>query len=472
MLDEAGAPFRDHRKRSTAVDRSDTAFLGHPRGLAFLAFTQAWERFSFYGMQALLTLYMVDQLLLPGHVEHVLGFDLFRSALEGVLGPLTTLALASQVFGLYAGLVNLTPLIGAWLSDRVLGQRRTAIAGLVSMAAGHLLMASEAAFLIALMLLLVGAGLVKGTMYTQVGNLYSSGDARRSHAFSIYLIALNVGAFFAPLVCGTLGEVYGWHYGFGAAGIGMAVGLAIYVSGWRYLPPDREVSGKPVAVLARGDWRCISAIALMLLPTVLIYCAATQAYNLAIVWASTQVDRTFFGTTFPVTWFLTFDGLMTIVGVIVAIPLWRWLAARQREPDTMLKVSIAGGLVVLGYLALAVGSTVWSVVPALVVLIFFTCLDLSYAWIDPPANAFVSRFSPKSVVTTMMSLNLMSFGISNVAAGWLGRFYEIVGATVFWQLHAAIAFAGVALAFALRPLIRRLLDDHPEGVLAAASTPF
>lgn len=454
------------------MDRSDTAFLGHPRGLAYLAFTQVWERFSFYGMQALLTLYMVDQLLLPGHVEHVFGFYGFRSVLEDIFGPLTTLALASQIFGLYAGFVNLTPLIGAWLSDRALGQRRTAVAGLVSMAAGHLLMASESAFLIALLLLLVGAGLVKGTMYTQVGNLYTSGDARRSQAFSIYLIALNVGAFFAPLVCGTLGEAYGWHYGFGAAGIGMLVGLVIYVYGWRYLPQDREVSRKSTGALARDDWRSVSAIALMLIPTVVIYCAANQAYNLVIVWASTQVDRAVVGTTLPVTWFLTFDGLMTIVGVIVAIQLWRWLDARHREPDTLLKLSIAGGLVALAYVTLAVGSAVWAIVPALVVLAFFTFLDLSYGWIDPPANAFVSRFSPKPVVTTMMSLNLMSFGLSNVASGWLGRFYEVVGATLFWQLHAAIAFAGVGLALALRPLIGRLLDDHPEGALAAASTRY
>ena len=233
----------------------DYAFFGHPRGLAYLAFTQVWERFSFFGMQALLTLYMVNQLLLPGHVEHVLGFAAFRSVLEAIFGPMTRLAFASQIFGLYVGFVNLTPLLGAWFGDRVLGQRRTSILGLVLMSAGHLLMASGGAFLLALLLLLFGAGCVRGNLYTQVGNLYPAGDSRQSRAFGIYLIALNVGALFAPLVCGTLGEVYGWHYGFGVAGLGMLVGLGIYIAGQRYLPPDRTRRDGSMVTLRREDWR-------------------------------------------------------------------------------------------------------------------------------------------------------------------------------------------------------------------------
>jgi proton-dependent oligopeptide transporter, POT family len=455
---------------STGED--DAAFFGHPRGLAYLAFTQVWERFSFFGMQALLALYMVNQLLLPGHIENVLGFSGFRAVVEGVFGPLTTLALASQIFGLYTGFVNLTPLLGAWLGDRVLGQRRTAILGLVLMTAGHLLMTLESAFLMALLLLVCGAGCLLGNTYSQVGNLYSAGDSRRPRGFSIYLIALNLGAFFAPLVCGTLGEVYGWHYGFGVAGIGMLVGLSIYIAGRRYLPPDRKRPNGPVMALHRDDWRAIGAIILMLLPNLIIYSAVQQAYNLVIVWADTNVDRAMLGSTFPVTWFLTFDGLMTIVGVLITIPLWRWLAAHRREPDTMLKLAIAGSLVTLAYAMLATGAAGWSPVPAFLVLSFFAVMDLSFGWIDPPTNAFVSRFAPKAVVTTMMSLNLMAFGLSNVAVGWLGRFYEPLGDTRFWELHAAVAVVGVLLALALRPLIARLLDDHPEGMAALASTPY
>ncbi len=335
----------------------DSDWLGHPRGLAYLAFTQVWERFSFYGMQALLSLYLIRYLLLPGHVEHVWGFFQFRSGLEAIFGQLTTLALGAQIFGLYLGFVNLTPLIGAWLGDRVFGQRRTTVLGLVLMAAGHMLMASEAAFLLALLFLLVGAGCIRGNMYAQVGDLYAAGDPRRSRAFGIYLIALNTGAFFAPLVCGTLGELYGWHYGFGVAGIGMIIGVVIYISGLKYLPPDRLRKGKTASPLTPDDWRSIIAILLMMAPTLVIYSAVQQAYNLVIVWADTQVDRQIFGRQFPVTWFLTLDGLMTIVGVMLTIPIWRWLAARGREPDTMIKFAIAGVLVAVSYLLLAVGST-------------------------------------------------------------------------------------------------------------------
>lgn len=453
-----------------AADLNDTVFFSHPRGLAYLAFTQVWERFSFYGMQALLALYMIHQLLLPGHVEAVIGFAPFRGLVELVFGPLSTLALASQIFGLYTGIVYMTPLIGAWLGDRVLGQKRTAVLGLALMAAGHLLMASEAAFLFALALLLLGAGCMKGNMYAQVGELYRAGDSRRTRAFSIYLIALNVGAFAAPLVCGTLGEVYGWHWGFGAAGIGMLIGLATYLSGWRYLPPDRMRADQAAAPLGRDDWRSIAAILLMLIPTVLIYSASNQAYNLGIVWAEEHVDRRLLGLTMPATWFLTFDGLMTIVGILITIPLWRWLSERRREPDTMAKFVVGAALVCAAYLVLAAGTSAFALVPAAIVLLYFALFDLAFAWTDPPANSFVSRFAPASVASMMMSINLIiGFGLPNVTVGWLGRFYEPLGPARFWLLHAGIAAAGGALALLLRPVIARLVAGHVESDGSAAA---
>ncbi|TFU03506.1 MFS transporter [Polymorphobacter arshaanensis] len=442
----------------------DRAFLGHPRGLAFLAFTQAWERFSFYGMQALLALYMIHQLLLPGHVENVLGFGGFRAGIEGIFGPLTTLALASQIFGIYTGVVYLTPLLGAWLGDRVLGQRMTTILGLVLMALGHFLMAFEASFLFALASLTTGAGFMKGNMYAQVGNLYGAGDSRRTRAYGIFLIGLNVGAFAAPLVCGTLGEIYGWHWGFGAAGFGMLIGLGTYLAGWRYLPPDRRRRDAPVVKLGRADWRSVAAVMLMLLPTVPLYTATNQAYNLVIVWAEKHMDRSVAGLTMPVTWLLTFDGLMTITGIGLTIPIWRWLSARNREPDTMHKFAIAGVLVTLAYAVLAAGGALAPLAPAAIVLLYFVLFDISFAWIDPPTNAFVSRFAPVSVVTMLMSINLMfTGGVPNLMVGWIGRYYEPLGPTNFWWLHAAIAAGGAALALALRPLIKRLLAGHAEG---------
>src|SRR5262245_43649075 len=162
-----------------ATPAQDT-FLGHPRGLLYLSFTEVWERFSFYGMQALLVLYMVDQALKPGHIENIVGMLGFRTAIEAVFGPLSVQALSSQIFGLYTGFVYFTPLIGGWIGDQVLGQRRTVMLGALMMAAGHLMMAFEASFLGALLMLILGGGCLKGNISAQVGALYERGDERRT----------------------------------------------------------------------------------------------------------------------------------------------------------------------------------------------------------------------------------------------------------------------------------------------------
>src|SRR5476649_569128 len=224
---------------------SDQAFLGHPRGLAYIAFTEGWERFSYYGMQTLLVLYMVRQLLHPGHIENIAGFATFRAAVERMYGgPLSTVALASAIFGLYTGLVYLTPIAGGIIADRWLGRTRTITIGALLMAAGHFLMAFDFTFLVALSCLLIGVGCFKGNLASQVGALYPTGDNRRADAFQIYYLFINGGVIAAPLIAGTLGEKVGWHYGFGAAGVGMLIGLTIYLSGRKYLPKDEVVDKK------------------------------------------------------------------------------------------------------------------------------------------------------------------------------------------------------------------------------------
>src|SRR6187397_1389459 len=184
--------------------------FGHPRGLAYLAFTEAWERFSYYGMTALLALYMVNELLLPGHVEHIGGFAAFRAAIESVVGPLSTQALASQIFGLYSGFVYFTPLLGGMIADRWIGQRNAVVIGALSMSAGHVAMAFDQTFLIALLLLVIGSGFLKGNISAQVGALYPVDDeARRTRGFAIISIGINFGAVCGPLLCGLLAQRYG-----------------------------------------------------------------------------------------------------------------------------------------------------------------------------------------------------------------------------------------------------------------------
>src|SRR5213082_3120274 len=181
----------------------DRSFVGHPRGLGYIAFAEAWERFSYYGMQALLVLYMVNRLLHPGHIEHIFGFGPFRHLIENFRGPLEIQPLASAIFGLYTGLVYLTPIGVGLIADRVLGRTRTVTIGALLMAAGHFLMAFDVSFLLALLLLVLGVGCLKGNLASQVGALYAPGDGRATDAFQIYYIGISFGAFFAPLICGA-----------------------------------------------------------------------------------------------------------------------------------------------------------------------------------------------------------------------------------------------------------------------------
>jgi proton-dependent oligopeptide transporter, POT family len=237
-------------------------FLGHPRGLAVLWATEAWERFSYFGNAALIVLYMVKHLLQPGPMEAVLGFGAVKAALELVFGRLEPQPLASQLFGFYTGLAYCMPILGGLIADRLLGQRRTVVAGGILMAIGHFMMAFEALFLIALLMLILGIGAFKPNISTQVGALYPLHDDRRDRAYSIFYVGIHVGALLAPLVCGALAVQYGWHYGFGAAGIGMLLSLGIYLWGARALPPDamqmqqdeRQNDEKPArAAPARSD---------------------------------------------------------------------------------------------------------------------------------------------------------------------------------------------------------------------------
>jgi len=438
----------------------DHAFFGHPRGLAYLAFTEVWEGFSYYGMQALLVLYMVGQLLTPGHVEQVIGLAALRGAIEGAGGTLTTVAFAAQLFGLYAGLVNTTPLLGGWLGDRVLGQTRTIVLGAVLMTCGHLAMMSEALFLLALLLLVLGAGCIKGNMAVQIGRLYRPDDARRTRAFGVYMFVRNMGALAAPLICGTLGETLGWHYGFGVAAIAMAGALIIYLAGRRHLPPEPPLrrTREARARLTGPERRAVFGLFLAFIPYLLMFTAGYQAYNLLPVWVSQHVDRTAGEWMLPVTWLYTFDGIATMLGILFAMRLWSRLERRGREPGSLAKMAIGSAMVAAAFALLALGAAVSpGLVPLGWVLLFFVLLDFSFIWGEPPLRALVSKQAPAPWATLMMSLAIMSIALANFAVGWLGRFYEPLGPARFWALHAMIAAAGAVAAIILRPAIARLM---------------
>lgn len=434
----------------------DTAFFGHPRGLGFLAGTEMWERFSFYGMQALLMLYMTKYLLVDGRDHQVIGLGAYRDILSAVFGPMTNLALAAQTFGLYSGLILVTPLLGAYLGDRVLGRTRTITIGALLMSGGHLLMASESLFLFALLLLILGGGCFIGNLQAQIGGLYSPTDTRRTRAFGVYLIALNVGALISPLIVGTLGETVSFHLGFGAAGIGMLIGLVVYLVGRRHLPPDRVVRGIKPPRLTRRQWIVIGALLASAAPRILFNAAAQQAYGIMLIWADTAVDRKVFGWEMPVTWINTIDGILTIVGVFVAAWLWARQAKSGREPADLAKVVIANLMVVAAFVMLA-GFAGLPKVPLFAWVMFYLILDFSFAWLDPPLKAILSRYAPPQVNGTMFALSNCCTALGFFVLGWLGRFYEPLGAQKYFLLTASLpAITALLLLITRRPIMRLL----------------
>jgi proton-dependent oligopeptide transporter, POT family len=433
--------------------------LGHPRGLAYLASMEAFERFSFYGMQALLVLYMTSQLLRPGHIEHVAGFGVFRTAMQGVFGPMSPQALSSEIFGLYAGFCSFTPVFGGLIGDRWLGQKRAVLVGGAMMAAGHFLMAFEAPFLLALTLLMVGCGLLKGNISAQVGNLYAGGDRRRQDAFQLFYMAANLGVFTAPLVCGTLGELVGWHWGFAAAGVGMLISLAIYVAGYGALPPDtlqaKGVSRAQATRLTRGDIPALGAMGVLLIVVALFWVANGEMLNAYMIWAKTHLDRAVGGRLLPTTWLQAASALVGMSMAPVLIGLWTAQARRGREPPPLGKMAIGCGLAAAAYglLALAVGFSGAAKVPLPLALAFQFLLQVGYLFVYPIGMALFSRAAPAAVNSLMIGVYFLSVFAGSLLVGWVGQFYEKLSAPAFWLLHAGSAgLAGLILLALWRPL--------------------
>lgn len=454
-------------------------FLGHPVGLGFLIFAEAWERFSYYGMQALLVLYMGQQLLLPGHVEHVAGFDAFRSGLEHVYGRLSPGALASVIFGLYAGGVYLTPLAGGFVADRLFGRTRTITFGALTMALGHFLMAFEGPFLLALACLLVGVGCFKGNIASQVGELYAPGDLRRADAFQLYYIGINAAVIVAPLVCGTLGQKVAWHWGFGAAGIGMVLGLVVYLSGLRWLPADpggriRRAAPRAAAArpkLARGELLTVALLIVLLVPLALAITGNMEIFNAYLVWGDANYDLVLFGQTLPVTWLVSLDAIASTVMLLASIAFWRVLARRGRDPDEIVKLAIGGFIAAGAPLILAAASAkvaashekvglAWGVA-------FHLLNDAGIAILFPVGLALYSRAAPKAVAGLMIGVYYLQFFLANMLVGWLGGRLPALGGPAFWTLHAALVGAGAVVLALFAVLFRRQLAPTVDPEAAA-----
>src|SRR6266576_956571 len=452
----------------------DRSFIGHPRGLAYIAFTEAWERFSYYGMQALLVLYMVNRLLHPGHIERIAGFGPFRHLIEIFRGPLTVQPLASTIFGLYTGLVYLTPIAGGFIADRFLGRTRTITIGALFMSAGHFLMAFDVTFLLALTYLLTGVGCFKGNLASQVGALYPLGDNRRADAFQIYYLFINGGVIAAPLIAGTLGEVYGWHWGFGAAGVGMLIGLTIYLFGRKYPPPDSPVVEKSAttakARLSHRDKMGIIAL-LVLLPVLTIAVIGNQQiFNAYLVWAEKTANLVFFGKKMPTTWLITLDSILSVSCLAGAVVFWRLWSKKFPEPAEITKLGIGSLIAVTGFLSLAAGAIMAASsgegkVSIGWLITFHLLNSIGFANVFPVSLALYARAAPAALSATIIGIFYLHLFVANNLVGWIGGFLEKMPATQFWLLHAALCgTAGIIFLVAGRLFGHLLAPGDNEAV--------
>ena len=419
---------------------AEPTVMGHPKGLFYLAFTEAWERFSYYGMTALVVLFMVNQLLLPGHVEHIGGFAAFRAAIESIVGPLSTQALASQIFGLYSGFVYFTPLLGGIIADRWIGQRNAVVIGALSMSAGHIAMAFDQSFLLALFLLVIGSGFLKGNISAQVGALYPPEDeGRRTRGFVIFSTGINIGAVSGPLLCGLLAQVYGWHYGFGIAAIFMLLGLATYLSGYRHLPARVERrKNEHAARLTSTERRIVAALVVVLVISIFESIAYGQIFNVSSIWIQQHVALDLAGFRIPVPWFQAINSIFSICCVPLLFWIWRCQTSRGREPNELAKIGTgawlaASNLILVAAIFVSGAHLVNPIWP----FFYSAGLGISFLYYWPTLLALVSRAAPAKLNSTLMGLAFMSLFIANTLVGWIGGFYEKMPPAQFWAMHAA-----------------------------------
>lgn len=438
---------------------------GHPRGVYYLAFTELWERFSFYGMSALLTLYMVKELLLPENAAQVGGLAALRHLFE-LGGPISNTDFAALIYGWYAGLVYFTPLFGGWVADRVLGARRTVMIGVVLMSAGHLAMSFYPSFLLALALLILGSGFLKGNISAQVGTLYPrDAESLRSRGFTIFSTGINIGAASGPLATGLVSAAWGWHAGFAVAAALMLVALVTYGYGQRYLPdqrPKRAEQAKSPPLTPderRRVWVLIAVIALTI-PAEISY---PMVWSIGILWVDQWVNLASPLGTVPSSWFSSVDSIGSILAAPVLLVLWRWQASKGNEPVSVTKIGIGTGIVAVGTLAFAWGNqglTTPHSVGVSWALAGFLIMGLGWMYYWPTLLALVSRSAPPKVASTLMGLAFISPFIGHTITGMVGSRFDDMTPTDFWLMDGAIAVAGAAVILAARKLLTRALEPR------------
>jgi proton-dependent oligopeptide transporter, POT family len=421
-------------------------WFGQPRGLTILFLTEMWEIFSYYGMRALLVYYMTKQLLI--------GQDK-----------------ASIIYGTYTAMAYFTPIFGGMIADRWLGKRRAVIIGGSIMAAGHFMMTFEPLFYLALATIALGNGLFLPSLPSQIDGLYRPDDPRRSWAYNVYYVGINIGGFLAPLICGVLGEYYGWHWGFAAAGVGMLIGLLIYILGGKYLPDqiraarnESSPAAPPVAptVLPAAPANGFRATLILLFAVGLAVTVFRAAYeqigNTLVLWIDVGVDRAVGAMSIPMTSFLSLNPLLVIVMTPLLLARWRRRANAGRVDSSMQRMAlgaliVAAAFALLAAVAVAAGparaSWVWLVV-------FFAIFTLGELHILPTGLGLFARLAPPGFGATTVAAWFLAIFSGSLSAGVVGTLWGRTSHAMFFIILTAIALIAAAMLIALDGAIRRI----------------
>ena len=476
------------RRRRGALRVFD-AFRAHPAGLWILVPTEVWERFSYYGMRALLVLYMNNILFRPGEWQSVWGIGLITSLfgephddMEPAARRQLVASVASSVYGLYTALVYCTPLPGGYLSDQYFGQRRMVILGGVIMAFGHFALAFHDAFLLGLALICLGNGCFKPNISTQVGRMYKDGDPMRTQAFFIFYCGINFGAFLSPIVCGELRQEVGYDAGFAAAGVGMLLGLVIYITGARLVPPDKprfvpapglggidggrsalhgggaQGSGSFWEQLKRHRLR-VSAIVTIALLTVPFWGVYELQGNTMALYGQERVNRQIGAWEMPTEFIQSINPFIIFALTPAVNAIWAWQRRRGSEPSPSSKMSAGLVLLASGYFLLSLvtseeGGRKVSVLWIVLATFLWTAGEL---YLSPIGLDFISTYSPKEMTSLLMGVWFLSSFFGNYLSGWLGSYYPYMPHQAFFLIMAFVALGAGGVMFLLGNFAMRYL---------------
>ncbi len=454
-------------------------FLGHPIGLSVLFGTEMWERFCYYGNNAIITYYLVDFLLVGGEPSHVIGYASVKRFFEWLYGPLAAQPLAALIVGSFGSATYLGGLAGGAIADRFLGQSRAVLLGAAVMAVGEFMLADPALFFVGLLVFTIGVSFLKPNIATQVGGLYAAGDSRVDRAYSIFYIGINLGALIAPLVVGRLGHAPPgapprWHYGFAVAGAGMLVGLLVFLVGLRWLPPDvrarrREAAREAVAqgaVALRASFtslerRTVLALFAVAFCNIFFWACYGQQYSALALMAKDYTDLSVGLFSFHPEDVQAFNPFFIFTMTPVVIAFWTWQSKRRVEPAPVTKMAMGCGLTALCFGLLIVPALSIDAGHKISVLWLVAALalqTLGELYLMPVALSLFSKAAPPRLASIMMAVNYMSLAIGFYFAGYLTSFWSGMGKTAFFSMIAGIALATAAgilgLSRILNPMLR------------------